>query len=241
MEIEHKSPKWSWWDIALVLAALFAMIPIGSALRYFLRQIFQNISLSGAARQSIELFAGTAVQAGTIILAVILLTRRRGSTSRDLGLIWTNMRGKIVSGLVGGIILSFAVTALGMLVSILVGPPPPQEVEKMLTDIKQGKDILLPFISVSILAPVSEELYFRGMVYPVIRSRFGVRAALILSGLFFSMLHLDMYRLVPIWAGGIVLAYFYEKTGSLITSITAHSTWNTVMLLTMYLAGRAGY
>lgn len=241
MEIEHKSPKWSWWDVVLVLAALFAMIPIGSALRYLLRQIFQNISLSGAARQSIELFAGTAVQAGTIILAVILLTRRRGSTTRDLGLIWTNVRGNIVSGLIGGIILSFAVTVLGMLISILVGPPPPQEVEKMLTGIKQGKDILLSFVSVSILAPVSEELYFRGMVYPVIRSRFGVGAALILSGLFFSMLHLDLYRLVPIWAGGIVLAYFFEKSGSLITSITAHSTWNTAMLLTMYLAGRAGY
>jgi membrane protease YdiL (CAAX protease family) len=127
---------------------------------------------------------------------------------------------------------------LGVLISILVGPAPPQEVEKMLTGIKQGKDILLPLISVSILAPVSEELYFRGMVYPVIRSRFGIRAALIFSGLFFSMLHFDLFRLVPIWVGGIGLAYFYEKTGSLITSITAHSTWNTTMLLMMYLAAR---
>lgn len=241
METESKNPKWSWWDIALVLAALFAMIPIGSALRYLIKQIFQTLYLSVAARQSIQLFAGTAVQAGVIILSVALLTRRKGSTGRDLGLIWTNARGNIIAGLGGGIILSFAVIALGMLISVLIGPPPPQEVEKMLTGIKQGKDMLLPFISVSILAPVSEELYFRGMVYPVIRSRFGIRAALILSGLFFSVLHLDPYRLVPIWVGGIVLAYFYEKTGSLITSITAHSTWNTIMLLMMYGAGRAGY
>jgi len=171
-------------------------------------------------------------------LTVVLLIRRKGCSIRDLGLIRTNVRSNIVTGLAGGLILGVTVTGLGVLISSIVGPPPPQEVEKLLTGMSQGKDMLLPFISVAIMAPVSEELYFRGMVYPLIRSSFGVRAALIVSGLFFGALHFDLFRLIPIWVGGIVLAYFYEKTGSLITCIIAHSTWNTMMLLMMYLVAR---
>lgn len=238
METESTNPKWSWWDIALVLAAVFAMMPVSSVLRYVIKQISEFLYWPGTTQQSIQLLTGTALQAGTIIVAVMLLIRRKGSSIHDLGVIWTNVRRNIAAGLAGGVILSITVMWLGVLISTLVGPPPPQEVEKMLTGMKQGKDILLPFITVSILAPVSEELYFRGMVYPLMRSRFGVGAALVFSGLFFSSLHFDLFRLVPIWAGGIVLAYFYEKTGSLVTSIIAHSTWNTLMLLIMYLAAQ---
>ncbi|MDT3699038.1 MAG: CPBP family intramembrane glutamic endopeptidase [Thermincola sp.] len=240
METDSKNPKWSWLDAALVLAALFAMIPVAPALRHFLRQIYKLIDLSRVTQNSLQLFAGTLLQAGLIIAAVMLLTRRKGSSTRDLGLIWTNVGGNIKSGLLGGVVLSVTVIGLGVLVSVVIGPPPPQDVEKMLTGIKQGKDILLPFISVSILAPISEELYFRGMVYPLIRSKWGVRTALILSGFFFSAMHFDLYRLIPIGVGGMVLAYFYEKTGSLVTSITAHSTWNTLMLLMMFLARQTG-
>lgn len=238
METDHYpniNPKWSWWDIALVLLILFAMIPVSPLLRSLVNQAFHA---AGVALQRIQLFTGTAVQAGLMITAVMLLIRRKGSTGRDLGLTWVNARKNILTGLFGGSVLAIVVVGLGVLISSLTGPPPPQEVEKMLSGLKKGKDILLPFVSVSVLAPVSEEIYFRGMVYPMIRSKLGVKAALILSGLFFSSLHLDLFRLIPIWVGGIALAYFYEKTGSLITSIAAHSTWNTLMLVLMYLAGQ---
>lgn len=238
METEHGpniQPKWSWWDIALVLLMLFALMPFSSLLRSLVSQAFRA---SGTCLQSFQLFIGTALQAAIIILAVTVLIRRKGSSGRDLGLNWVNARRNILTGLFGGLVLGIAVVGLGVLISFLTGPPPPQEVEKMLTGLKHGRDILLPFISVSMLAPVSEEIYFRGMVYPVMRSKLGVKAALILSGLFFSSLHFDLFRLVPIWVGGIALAYFYEKTGSLVTSIAAHSTWNTLMLVMMYLASR---
>ncbi|MFZ5640982.1 MAG: type II CAAX prenyl endopeptidase Rce1 family protein [Bacillota bacterium] len=41
--------------------------------------------------------------------------------------------------------------------------------------------------------------------------------------------------MAPITIGGAMLAYLYHKTGSLVTSVIAHSTWNGItILLTLY-------
>ncbi len=239
MEIEklpHR-PRWSWWDAMMVLVALFALIPVTWALRKIIKNAVTALGVTGSSLQTLLLFSATVIQATVMVLAVIVLTRRKGSTGKDLGLIWQNPRNKILTGLLGGLVLGIGVIGVGALVSAITGPPPPQDIERFFSGIKTGRDLWLPFISVSVLAPFSEELYFRGMIYPLFRVRLGPAGAMVLSALFFGALHLDLYRLIPISAGGIVLAYFYERTGSLLTSMVAHSTWNTLMLLMLFLAG----
>lgn len=231
-------PKWSLWDVGLVLIALFALIPLSWALRNVIRTAVLSLNLRGADLQSMLLFAGTLVQALVMILAVIILTRRKGAKSRDLGFIWRNPVRNILTGIALGLTLVLGVAGLGALISYVVGPPPPQDVERFLGGVKTGRDLLLPFLSISVLAPLSEELYFRGMAYPALKARFGFGSGLVLSALFFGAMHMDLYRLIPIGAGGLVLAYFYERTGTLLTTMVAHSTWNTLMLLTMYIAGK---
>lgn len=231
-------PRWYWWDAALVLFILFALIPLSLPFKGTMKEFFTRTAETPAAAQGLMLLTSTLVQAVVMTTMVIVLIRRRGATARDLGLKWDNAKRNIAAGLLGGFLLTIVVTGLGILVSRITGPPPPQEVEKVLQAIKNGRDLWGPFIAVAFLAPVSEEIYFRGMIYPVVRSRFGPAVAIILSSLFFGALHFDLYRLVPITIGGIGLTYMYEKTGSLMTSMIAHSTWNTLMLMLVYLAGQ---
>lgn len=237
-EVKSDGPvKWSWWDVILVLVALFGLMLGARFLRDPLREFIALFELSGDALRTVSLFAGTFLQALIMVGAVVLLTGRKGATGKDLGLTAFNARENIKTGLSGGLVLAFFIWIVGITISLLLGPPPPQEIEVLLTGLK-GKHLLLPFLTVSVLAPLSEELYFRGMVYPVIKARFGAMTGMVLSGLFFGALHLDLYRIIPIGVGGMVLAYFYEKTGSLVTPIIAHSVWNTIMLIMLYLAGQ---
>ncbi len=243
METENFSlppdrPKWSWWDVIIVLAVLLALMPMTKIFRTAIREVILILRVTGLNPQSLLLFLGTALQAFVIILGVVLLTRRKGATGKDLGLRWGNGIINILTGLFGGLILWSSVLVIGFLLSMITGPPPPQEVETILRGLKTVRDMWLPFISVSVLAPLSEELYIRGMAYPVIRARFGPVAGMVLSALFFGALHLDLYRLIPITCGGIGLAYLYEKTKSLLAPIIAHATWNTLMLLMLFLAGK---
>lgn len=231
-------PKWSWWDLVLVLVMLLALIPVTGFLKNYIMQAIAALEVTGNSPQTLALFMGAFIQAAVMILAVSLLTWRKRGTRKDLGLISDDLIYNLFMGVAGGAVLAVVIWIMGLIVFWIFGPPPPQDIEKLLTGVKSGGDLLLPFISVAVLAPLSEEIYFRGMVFPVVRARFGPAAGMLLSGLFFGALHMDIYRVLPISAMGFVLAYFYERTGSLVTPIIAHSAWNSIMLLILYIGSR---
>jgi membrane protease YdiL (CAAX protease family) len=76
-----------------------------------------------------------------------------------------------------------------------------------------------------LLAPVSEELLFRGLLYSPLRRRYGRTAGVVISALIFSVVHppVDM---PAIFALGVVLALAYEHTGSLLAPLAAHAANN---------------
>ena len=78
-----------------------------------------------------------------------------------------------------------------------------------------------------LLAPLWEEMFFRGMLYPVVRRHVGVTAGILLTALGFAALHANVSQLAPIFVLGALLAYLYEKTHSLWSSIVAHAMFNT--------------
>jgi membrane protease YdiL (CAAX protease family) len=88
----------------------------------------------------------------------------------------------------------------------------------------------------AVLAPVSEELFYRGMIYPLFRKHLGPMWGSIISGIIFGLAHLDLWRAIPLALGGIVLCYIYEKSGSILVSILAHGVWNGVMSILIYLS-----
>lgn len=76
-------------------------------------------------------------------------------------------------------------------------------------------------------APVTEELFFRGLVFGGF-SRWGFWPAALLSGLLFSLVHFDPGSVVPFFAIGVALAWLYQRSGTLWYPILFHFAFNAV-------------
>lgn len=86
---------------------------------------------------------------------------------------------------------------------------------------------MAPFLVYAlILAPVWEEIFFRGTLFPWLAGRLPVQQAQWLSALAFGAVHLHGPTLIPLTVFGALLAGVYRTSGSLIPSILVHSLFN---------------
>ena len=83
--------------------------------------------------------------------------------------------------------------------------------------------ILVPIV---VLAPIAEEIFFRGVVFNALRREATRRWAYLGSALLFGVIHLSPVTLLPIFLLGLVLARVYERTGSLLAPMVLHATFN---------------
>jgi uncharacterized protein len=93
----------------------------------------------------------------------------------------------------------------------------------MITELMQslGSPIWLILAGV-ILAPLVEEMFFRGFLFPGFRQRFGWVKALFLSSGLFGLAHVDPVSLFPTFLLGCVLTYAYQRSNSLWPGIILH-------------------
>ncbi len=92
--------------------------------------------------------------------------------------------------------------------------------------------ILLGIYAV-IIAPLVEEIMFRGFLYGVIKRFTDSYFAALVTALLFGVVHLHVASFAPLCALGIVLAVAYEVTGSLLVPMGIHALFNTVNLVLM--------
>ncbi|MBX3499204.1 MAG: CPBP family intramembrane metalloprotease [Alphaproteobacteria bacterium] len=96
---------------------------------------------------------------------------------------------------------------------------------------------LLAILVIGVLAPLVEELVFRGLLYGYVEGRFGGEAALIVSSLAFAAAHIEPIHVALVLPIGVLLGWTRMRTGSLWPAIAAHVANNTVAVLASYLLG----
>ncbi len=92
-----------------------------------------------------------------------------------------------------------------------------------------GNNILL-FVAAAILAPVLEEILFRGLLQKSLANLMPLWAAIFISALVFAAMHLDFYAMPGLFVLGAIFGYLYHKTGSLRTNIVLHMVNNAAAL-----------
>jgi hypothetical protein len=100
--------------------------------------------------------------------------------------------------------------------------------------------LLTMLFMAGVVAPLGEELVFRGLLFPWLRSRLGAVAAAVLSGLIFATLHGVPILIPALTAIGAALAWLYHRCGSLWPVIVAHGAFNAIMVIALYAALAAG-
>ena len=91
------------------------------------------------------------------------------------------------------------------------------------------------FIAAAIVAPLVEEIFFRGFLFQGFRQRYGWVPALLLSSAIFSAAHLDLASLIPTFILGLILSYVYHRSNSLWPGILIHFLINASSTLLIYL------
>jgi membrane protease YdiL (CAAX protease family) len=104
----------------------------------------------------------------------------------------------------------------------------------------QGIGLVLTLIAAAVVAPLVEEIFFRGFLYGGLRGRIGVAGAMLVSTLFFTALHFSIDQFVPIFFLGLFLAWLYEKTGSLYPGMFLHMANNAISLVLFALLKAVG-
>jgi membrane protease YdiL (CAAX protease family) len=86
--------------------------------------------------------------------------------------------------------------------------------------------ILFYVAVVSLVAPIWEEMIFRGFLLPSITRYFRVDVAVLLSSLIFALAHFSMERLIPLTFLGMLMCVVYIRSRNILAPIILHSLWN---------------
>jgi membrane protease YdiL (CAAX protease family) len=184
------------------------------------------LEMSGAAIISTGRFHPLFIQ-GLIRLVqtvmIILILLALGKDLSCVGLEFSVIFKGVIRGLVWSAAFGLIVT-LGFVVLIIFKIDPRTLIH---TGLPEGNtDMVLFFIVGGLLAPVAEEIFFRGILYGFFR-RWGMAAALIISTSLFALAHfrgpgIPFTQLI----GGILFAASYEREKSLLAPITIHILGN---------------
>ncbi len=92
---------------------------------------------------------------------------------------------------------------------------------------------LLAFLVV-ILAPICEEIVYRGFIFRYLNERVSFGLAIALSSAVFASLHFNLYSFLPLFTLGIALCIVYKLSGNIVSSIIIHLLFNLVNLVMIY-------
>lgn len=151
-----------------------------------------------------------------------LLGRRRASLPDvGAGLIY-GVVGALVFTFGAGLLLRLLVDALGLRI------PPVQE---ELRQLAAGSAAPLVILVIVILAPIAEELFFRGLLFQALERRLGVWRAAVISAAVFGVVHVEWFVFVITFLFGIYLALIFRRRGTIVTPIVAHMLFNGLGVL----------
>jgi membrane protease YdiL (CAAX protease family) len=132
-----------------------------------------------------------------------------------------------------------AANVIGAAVSVLLdrlGMLPP---EGVVTEAVTRADPTVLVLALVIVAPIAEEIFFRGIVFNAWEREYGPAVAVYGSAALFGVIHGSIVAFVPIFVLGIVLARLYRGTRSLPATMTLHAAFNAITV-TLALLARAG-
>lgn len=87
-----------------------------------------------------------------------------------------------------------------------------------------------------VLAPIIEEIFFRGFVFQGFRQRYGWVRAMLLSSIVFAAAHLDLVAFLPTFILGCLLAYMFQRSNSVWPGVILHFLVNAFGLFAAYAA-----
>jgi membrane protease YdiL (CAAX protease family) len=215
--------------IAVLYASYFLVVPIAG-------HYLVSIGLGPSFELVLALLLG---QATLLVLTVLFAPGGQWRSVlgwRRVPLRWGRMTG--AAALYVG--ASFLLGLLSLVIMSRLGLPLETARQEVLESVFQTTDPLIVWLTplaLAIIAPFGEELFFRGLVYGLLRpaGRFWATAV---SAVAFAVLHLEPAAFLGHLGFGVYLASLREQTGSVWPSVATHGIANLALYVLAQVAGQ---
>jgi len=171
------------------------------------------------------------LSANLLAVAVALALERRRGATHPLGLKKVGASRLFYTSAVAATACFSLLYLYSEAYAGLTGHPPP---DAALVEILRaaGRPALIAWVGmfITVGAPVTEELIYRGLIYNRMRAALGPIAALVISSALFGASHAEPALLAPAAIVGAVMGLLYEATGSVLPPILAHCAFNAVSM-----------
>lgn len=175
------------------------------------------------------------------VLTALYFARKHGGGLPDLGLrpAWFAARGmfsaivraapipKLPAAIIAGYVLTYAsVIVYGVIVDVTGATflEPSEQLPEGLFD--SSVVVAMTGVAIVVGAPIAEEVIFRGFLFGGLRRYLPILPAMLVSGFVFSLAHFNVGLVIPFTIVGAILAYIYERSGTLYANIGVHFLFN---------------
>ena len=218
---ENAGPFWSYTDLALFLCSILPSFALAMLAMRLLRSAAPKLLTNDTAVTLIFQSLMYALLLGSLYLVVASKYDRPFWNS----LAWTLPIARPFALLLAGPILAMSLSALGV---ALNAPQADSQISKLITSRAALTELM--FFGV-VLAPVFEELVFRGFLFPLIAQSAGPWVGIALTALPFALLHGAQYawawqQITIIGIAGVVFGFIRYKSGTTAASSLVHAAYN---------------
>lgn len=230
-------PPWSGWDVLAVLVVTvatvfgFSILALGLAL---LTPAYRHVPLSQLATNTRVVVGSQAAAYFVVVLFMLWLVRSRTEESFSRAIRWNWPGNRALAYLVSGSALAIVVETLSRYLPIPKSIP----MDQYFNDTASA--YLMAAFGMT-LAPLVEELFFRGMLYPVIRRAWGLTLALVLTAAAFAAIHGAQLGyawgpILSIFIVGLTFTTVRARTASVARSFLMHVGYNTTLFTLLWFA-----
>lgn len=213
---------WTTWQRSEILG-LFFMTLTGN---FF----FQYILFSAVGGMFWPVMGGGLL--GVFLPLLVVLKLRRLDLQLDFFLDKPPLRVMVASGLMA--VATLVPTSLLGELSLRLSPADPEIVAFMQEQLPTtGPGIMMAALAVVVIAPLAEEILFRGLLHRLASGIWGPLAATAVSSLVFGIIHGEPWILFGLIGVGAVLAFIFEATGSVTACWITHAVHNAISLFFM--------
>jgi uncharacterized protein len=230
-----EDPAWNGWDVVrIALLSLFSIFSSMLVVSYVARALFYPSIAWAEVVKRPELIVCAQLVA-YLLLLIFMYLAVRGRTKIGF---WKAIRWNWPQNWLGyfvlGILLSLALQALASLLPL----PKHLPIDRFFQTTREA--YLLAIFGVT-FAPLLEELFFRGFLYPVLARRIGVISAILLTALLFGLLHADQLGrswapVLVIFLVGIALTVTRAVSQSVAAGVVMHIAYNATISVLIFLA-----
>jgi uncharacterized protein len=228
-------PPWSFWDAMAVLTFTVVAILVFSAIALAIAHVSNrghHMPLDELASSPVVVIGAQFAAYPLVIVFMIALVRSKSGERFWRAIRW-NWPGAAALGFFpAGIFFAFLVEIASRWLPI----PKSLPVDKFFGD-ATGAYLMAAFGIT--LAPLLEELFFRGMLYPLVRRAWGVALGVVVTASAFAAIHGTQLGyawgpLLSIFVVGVVFTLARERANSVAASFLMHCGYNTALFTLLW-------